>query len=157
MPLDVENEKKVSSQLDVLIFKADTVIQEEGRLGCEQVTQDSMVITSLPNFYINGRSYILLSHIMHLYNIREDYFLAIIADGCDAARGFVNIEVEPKEEFLMLDTETSNDNFIDSDNALALCVRKMDEMPPQLSDEDFEKRQEHLGIHNFGREFLQEW
>ena len=156
-PIDVENEKELSSKLDVSIFKAETAIADEDTPDVEDVYDDSMIVTALPTFFFNGKSYILVSHIQHLYNLREDYCLAIIAEGCDAAKGFVDIEEEPNEEFLKLDTDTSVESFVDANNALALCVRRANELAPSLKDEDFEERQVNLGIHNFGREFLQTW
>ena len=94
----------------------------------------------------------MLPHIQKLYNLREDYCLAIIAEGCDIAEGFIDIENEHKEEFLKLDTETSNKNFLEAPDALAMCLAKSIGEPPALKDEDFERRLEDLGVATFGRE-----
>ena len=150
-PLDPDSERKESAKFDVAKFKAETIIEEVSSLD-EDVTESSFNLTTLPSLHISGRNYLLLPHIQKLYNLREDYCLAIIAEGCDIADGFIDIENEHKEEFLKLDTETSNKNFLEAPDALAMCLAKSLGEPPALKDEDFERRLEELGIATFGRE-----
>lgn len=69
------------------------------------------------------------------------------------AKDFFDTEVEPKEEFLALDLQTSDNSFIPAPDALALCLKKVEEGKPSLSDEDFEDRLIELGIESFGRDF----
>lgn len=151
-PFDEENEKEASSNLDVSLFKAETVLENNFSPPDEPITEKSMIVSTLPFFHINGKDFVLLNHIQSLFSLREDYCLGIVAEGCDVAKGFIDIEEQKKDEFLALDLNTTNDSFIEANSALTLCLERVSEEPPTLKDEDFEDRLVQLGVQNFGRE-----
>ena len=62
-PLDVENEKEVSAKLDVSLFKAETVIEDEDIPEGEDQSECFITVPYLPSFHINGKNYIFLSHV----------------------------------------------------------------------------------------------
>ncbi|MCO5580744.1 hypothetical protein L7F22_034614 [Adiantum nelumboides] len=90
-----------------------------------------------------------------LFNIREDYCFAAIAEASQVAKEFVDIEGESKEEFLSLDLETSNQKFLEAPDAFGLCLKRVAEEEPALKDEDFETRLVELGIEKFGRNIVE--
>ena len=98
-------EGKLTKDFNVAVIKASTIIDVNSTLvSCELLTS-TFVIPSLPLVLNNGKSFILLSHIQKLCNLREYYALSIIVDICNSAKDFHEVENEHKEEHLTLYTE----------------------------------------------------
>ncbi|MCO5563515.1 hypothetical protein L7F22_017159 [Adiantum nelumboides] len=72
--IDVMAEEKESANFDVAEFKAATIIDEP--TGVAEVFEASLIVPTLPFFYINGKDYIPLFYFQCLLNIREDYCIA---------------------------------------------------------------------------------
>ncbi|MCO5561515.1 hypothetical protein L7F22_015136 [Adiantum nelumboides] len=100
-PIDLALEEKESENLDVALFRVQTV---------------------------------------SLFNIREDYCLAAIAEVSQVAKDFVETEGESKEEFLALDFETSSQKFLEALNAFEFCLKRVAEEESALKDVNFEAR-----------------
>lgn len=119
-------ERKLTEGFDVTEFKASTIIDVNSTPVSRELVTSNFVIPGLPSFLINGKNYILLSHIKRLCNLREDYALAIIVDMCISTKDFLDIENEHKEELLSLDSKVT-ENFVEAPNALSLCFQKAKE------------------------------
>ncbi|MCO5547068.1 hypothetical protein L7F22_000509 [Adiantum nelumboides] len=89
------------------------------------ITETSLTLVHLPYFHLNGKDYITLHSIQSLFNIREDYCLAVILEASQVAKDFVDIEGESKEEFLALDLETSNQKFLEVPYAFEFCLKEL--------------------------------
>ncbi|MCO5615157.1 hypothetical protein L7F22_069446 [Adiantum nelumboides] len=152
-PVDLALEEKESANLDVALFRAKTVVDEP--IEDVPVTETSLTLVHLPSFHLNGKDYITLHSIQSLFNIREDYCLAAIAEASQVAKDFVDIEGESNEDFLALDPETSNQKFLEAPNSFEFCLRRVAEEEPALKDVDFKAMLVELGIEKFGRNVIE--
>ncbi|MCO5595064.1 hypothetical protein L7F22_049101 [Adiantum nelumboides] len=152
-PIDLALEKKESANLDVALFRAQTVVDEP--IEDVPITETSLTLVHLPSFHLNGKDYITLHSIHSLFNIREDYCLVAIAEASQVAKDFMDIEGESKEEFLALDLETSNQKFLEAPDAFEFCLKRVAEEEPAIKDVDFEARLVELGIDKFGRNVVE--
>ncbi|MCO5567111.1 hypothetical protein L7F22_020796 [Adiantum nelumboides] len=146
--IDLALEEKESANLNVALFRAQRIVDEPTE--DVPITETSLTLVHLPYFHLNGKDYITLHSIQRLFNIREDYCLAIISEASQVAKDFVDIEGESKEEF-PLDLETSSQRFLEAPNAFEFCLKRVAEEEPVLKDEDFEATLVELGIGKFGR------
>ncbi|MCO5610691.1 hypothetical protein L7F22_064932 [Adiantum nelumboides] len=145
-PIDLAIEEKESANLDVALFRATKVVDEPTE--DISISENSLTLVHLPFFHINGKDYITLHSIQSLFNIREDYCIAAIAEASQ-------VEGESKEEFLSLDLETSNQKFLEAPYAFGLCLKRVAKEESALKDEDFETRLVELGIEKFGRNIVE--
>jgi len=116
----------------------DSVVDELYPLQC---------LPSFPTYCFNGKEYLLLSDIQYLYEMREDFCLAILARWGDLDKGFVD-SIPSALDFL----NTKGDDFIDKEQAALMCTSSFSEYENQVlpSEEDFRLIQERLGVSDMG-------
>ncbi|MCO5599627.1 hypothetical protein L7F22_053733 [Adiantum nelumboides] len=152
-PINLATEKKESANLDVALFRATTVVDEQTK--DISILEKSLTQVHLPFFDINGKDHNTVHSIQSFFNIREDYCIPAIAEPSQVAKEFVDIEGESKEEFLSFVLKTSNQKFLEALNAFGLCFKRVVEEEPALKDEDFVTRLVELGIEKFGRNIVE--
>ncbi|MCO5559524.1 hypothetical protein L7F22_013125 [Adiantum nelumboides] len=126
-PIDLAIEEKESAKfLDVALFRATTVVDEPTE--DISISENSLTLVHLPFFHINGKDYITLHSIQSLFNMREDYCIAAIAEASQ---------------------------FLEALDAFGLCLNRVAEEEPALKDEDFETRLVELGVEKFERNIVE--
>ncbi|MCO5601195.1 hypothetical protein L7F22_055314 [Adiantum nelumboides] len=151
--IDLALEEKESANLDVALFRAQTVVEEP--IGDISISKTSLTLVHLPSFHLNGKNYITLHSIQSFFNITEDYFLVSIVEASQVAKNFVDIEGKSKEEFLALDLETSNHKFFEAPYAFDLFLKRVVKEVSAFKDEDFKATFVGLGIDKFGRNVVE--
>ncbi|MCO5614126.1 hypothetical protein L7F22_068407 [Adiantum nelumboides] len=69
-PIDLALQKKESVNFDVVLFKAETVVDEP--TADVHISETSLTLVYLPYFYLNGKDYITLHSMQSLFKIKED-------------------------------------------------------------------------------------
>ena len=77
-----EEEEKLCSenQLDIAKFKASNILEINGPEDEDEDLDPIQFTTTFPTYTINNKDYVLLNDIQHLFDLREDYALAILAE-----------------------------------------------------------------------------
>lgn len=144
-----DEEKDTVRAFDIAEFKVDNIIkvedQEVGTLLEE--TNPLLCIPTFPSYFVNNKYYVLLNDIQHLFDLREDYCLAMLARWGELNTGF--IDYTPCQ-LALLDTDT--ENFIGKRDAGVLCTNLclQYESHGLPSEEQISEIQLRLGIENMG-------
>ena len=147
----VESEEKLWTRgFDIARFKASNITKVEEPL---EPSEDEMEMTSctatFPVYRVNNKQYVLLSDVQHLFDLREDYCFAILADWGKNDKDFVASEPCP---LAILDTES--EEFIGKEivgcQIKDMIVSYEEQGLP--TEEEFEQIQKRLKIEHMGRE-----
>ncbi|MCO5568437.1 hypothetical protein L7F22_022136 [Adiantum nelumboides] len=118
---DFVSEEKERANPDVALFR---------QIVIDEPTKDVSLL----------KSPLTLTHLPYFH-------LTIVEASEEVVKDFLDIEGEPKEEFLALDLETSNQNFLEAPDPFDLCSKRVAKEESALKDEDFEARLVELGFH----------
>lgn len=151
--MEADEERALIERFNTAIFRADTItkVESEDSVGLQEGDDiDTLECLPLfPTYCFNDMEYVLLNDIQHLFDLREDFALAILANWGEFDDGFVDSGPCP---LAILDTE--GDNFIEKEEASLLCIQMIDEFEKfgLPNDEEFKHLQETLGISDMGLE-----
>ena len=71
--------------------------------------EDDLPTSILPSFPIGAYKYVILTDIMTIFDLREDYCLALIAQNFEEDDKFLNKEVDTK--YLQIDSRSAETEF----------------------------------------------
>ncbi|MCO5586023.1 hypothetical protein L7F22_039960 [Adiantum nelumboides] len=91
----------------------------------------------------------------HAWDDHWIFWVGPFIEASQIAKDFVDIEGEPKEEFLALDLKTSSQKLLEAPDAFDLCLKRVAEKGPALKDEDFEARLVELGTDKSRRDVVE--
>lgn len=146
-------EMELVKKFDTALFKSETITKVED----ESVLYDSdtdelnslQLLPTFPTYCFDGKEYLLLSDIQYLYEMREDFCLAVLAKWGQLDKDFV--DSSPSALALL---NTKGDDFLDKEQASFLCASAFEEYEEQglPTEEEFRLIQERLGIADMGLE-----
>ena len=104
----------------------------------------------LPSFPIGDKQYILLSNLQHVFNIREYYCLAIIAQNLEESQNFLDDEVS---KYALVDSAVKESEYMDGKKTLAMIFADTKRYEETLPTEDeFNALQSEIGLTGMGRD-----
>ena len=151
--MEANEERALIERFNTALFRADTItkVESEDSVGLQEGDDiDTLECLPLfPTYCFNDREYVLLNDIQHLFGLREDFALAILANWGEFDNGFVDSGPCP---LAVLDTK--GDNFLEKEEASLLCIQMIEEFEKfgLPSEEEFTHLQETLGISDMGLE-----
>ncbi|MCO5593821.1 hypothetical protein L7F22_047839 [Adiantum nelumboides] len=150
-----EEEEKLESKdiLDIARFKVSNITKVED-LDVEERDHDPLkCTTTFPTYKFNQKEYVLLNDIQHLFDLREDYALAILAEWASNDKGFISYS-----PCLLAVLDTEAENFINSSKAgkhvLDIVLRYEPQVEP--SEEEFKEIKKRLKIDYMGQEKIRD-
>lgn len=150
-----EEEERLCSedQLDIAKFKASNILEINGPEDEDEDLDPIQCTATFPTYTINEKDFVLLNDIQHLFDLREDYALAILAEWSENDKDFIDFQPCP---FALLDTQV--ENFIDSASAgkhvLDIVTRYDKQGLP--TEEEFQQIQKRLKIDHMGKDEIRE-
>ncbi|MCO5555277.1 hypothetical protein L7F22_008822 [Adiantum nelumboides] len=104
----------------------------------------------LPTIPIDDCHYVMLNDIMELFDLREDYCLAIVAQNLQEDRSTIDPE---NDKCSIMDAHLTTGEFVKPIEALSMIFRDVAACAPTFPMEsEFKEVQERLGIMEMGRE-----
>lgn len=151
-PIITEN--SLSLQVDFEALRkhdSQVVVTETSKIALldEDASQGDIPTSILPTLPIGGLDYVLLSDIMKLFNLREDYCLAIISQHLEVDKDFVDQEID---EYLQMDSHAEEEKFIDPTEALRKIFNDATSYEATLpTGEEVTAIQQRLNIQDMGK------
>lgn len=123
-------EREEALKLDKATIKYGNVISET-HVSDEAIKNNDIPIPCLPSFIFDGREYVLLHDIQVLFELREDYALATLAQNLEGT------------EWVLEDPNLGSlQTMYDPEKALELCFREAKEYEKELpTEEEFQDAQ----------------
>ena len=128
--MDIEDEESIPPQSEeqALVEKFDPAVfrsETSTKIEDDSLAQDSeddernalKLLPIFPTYCFNEREYLLLNDIQHLFDLREDFALAVLAGWGELDDGFVDSNPCP---LAVLDTK--GEDFLDKEKAAMLCM-----------------------------------
>ena len=140
-------------KFNTAIFRAETITKVEVDNLALKVEDDVIdpleCLPLFPTFCFNDKEYLLLNDIQHLFGLKEDFALALLALRGELDDGFVDRSPSP---LAILDTR--GDNFLEKQEAALVCTGMIEEYEKLglPTEEEFRNIQERLGILDMGHE-----
>ncbi|MCO5555018.1 hypothetical protein L7F22_008557 [Adiantum nelumboides] len=114
-----------------------------------QLLKSALPTSILPTIPIGDLHYVMLNDIMELFDLREDYYLAIVAQNLEEDDAIIDPE---QDKYSVIDAHVSEDEFVDLARALAMIYNDVARYETTLpTEEEFKAVQERLGITDMGR------
>ncbi len=147
-----QEEKLWTRGFDIAKFKASNITKVElsdEEEADEDVMESTSCTATFPVYKINSKQYVLQQDIQHLFDLREDYFYAILAEWGENDKDFVAKEPCP---LAILDTET--ENFVGKEivGAQIKDIVMGYEKQGLPTEDEFLRIQKRLKIEHMGRE-----
>ncbi|MCO5551940.1 hypothetical protein L7F22_005447, partial [Adiantum nelumboides] len=150
----------LSSRLWLCLFlQLRIVAQRLGRVlpaaledGGVQLPEGALLLNMLSIVPIGDHHYVILNDIMELFDLREDYCLAIVAQNLQEDRNTINLG---NDKYSVMDAYVVTGDFIKPTEALAMIYGDAAACAATLPTESkFKDVQERLGITKMGREVV---
>ena len=142
--LDGLAERNLAESFDFEAARRDSIIPvsmsptDEDELG-------DLPVPIPPMFIINGKKYVLMTDIQHVFYLREDYCLAIIAQSLEDNDGFIDLEFD--QDYFGIDSNVSDTDFHPALEIIAKMFRDAEEYERNLPiEEEFLARQSRLNL-----------
>ncbi len=114
-----------------------------------QLPEGALPTSVLPTIPIGDLHYVMLNDIMELFDLREDYCLAIVAQNLEEDDAIIAPE---QDKYSMIDVHTSDEEFVDPATTLAMIYNDVARYEATLpTEEEFKAVQERLGITHMGK------
>ncbi|MCO5586883.1 hypothetical protein L7F22_040828 [Adiantum nelumboides] len=115
-----------------------------------QLPEGALTLNVLPTIPIDDHHYVILNDIMELFDLREDYCLAIAAHNLEEDCNIINLD---DDKYSVMDAHVIADDFIKPTKALAMIYKDVAACAATLPTEfEFKEVQDRLGITEMGRE-----
>ena len=159
VPIDVEQERvdaeqqvfPTTSSLDPIDLQVEDNIALNNEEDANQ-RHSQLALPQLPYFSMyNGLDYVLMSDVQHHFNICEDYYLAALAQYCEANKDFVE---NMCDECLLMDTDCDEAKY-KSGRAILQSIfneARAYEWNLPTSKEEFNAALHQSGLENMGKE-----
>ena len=144
-------ERELIEKFNTALFRAETITKVEDETSLADNVDDELdalqCLPSFPTYCFNEREYLLLSDIQYLYEMREDFCLAVLARWGNLDKGFVDSSTSA---LALLNTK--GDDFIDKEHAAIVCTSAFADYEKEglPSEEEFRLIQERLGVSEMG-------
>ena len=152
--VDLGAERSEAQKIDVPALRCvDTEVALSSRQQEHVDDEGDIPLFALPSFSILDQDYFLLIDIQGLFDLREDYCLAILAQHIEEDSGF--IDDSNIEKYALLDSHVKDSEFIEPAQALTMLFNDAARYERTVpTEEEFVKTQQSLGISDWGRTHL---
>lgn len=114
--IDSDAEREESSHLDLDAIRNELPAKGEVYTDAFEI----VLVPLLPSFRIDGKNYVLLTDIQTLFNIRQDYALAILAQNLEEDAQFLDAE---DDKYILMDSNVRDSEFCSNSRALETIMK----------------------------------
>ena len=143
-------EREMATRIDANTLREYGVyIHDEEEFPLDE-SSERVPVPVLPSFPFSDKQYILVTDLQNVFNIREDYCLAVIAQNHEEHEIFLDDTVN---KYALVDSSVKDSEYIDGKRALSMIfadARRYEETLP--TEEEFKALQEQMGISGLGRD-----
>jgi len=148
--LNQEQERVLCDQVSLEAVRAyGVLVPEEEEFELDE-SNERVPVPVLPSFPFGDKQYVLITDLQNVFNIREDYCLAIIAQNLEQDKNFIDPEMS---KFSLIDSAVKDTEFMNAAQALAMIFADAKQYEETLpTEEEFLAMQARLGLTEMGRD-----